>query len=88
MVASLAVAWWGYGDLYYVGQLLPALMAVYLLSAWLVYLRRSTHLLARNRPLGGTGPVLVLLWSALQLALLSTALYYLLGVGAGFRFES
>ncbi|NLG68097.1 MAG: hypothetical protein GX496_00810 [Firmicutes bacterium] len=28
------------------------------------------------------------LWSALQLALLSTALYYLLGVGAVFRFES
>jgi len=85
---SLAVAWWGYGHLYYMGTWLPAFMGVYVLSAWLIYLRRSTYLLARSRPPGGARTALVLLCSALQLALLSTALYYLLGVGAGFRFTS
>lgn len=105
VLVSLGVAWWGYGDLYYMGPLLPAFMALYALSAWLIYLRRATHLLAGRRARGepasgepghpGTSPespmsssstklVRALLWSALQLGLLSAALYHLLGIGARF----
>lgn len=145
---SYAVAWWGYGNLYYMGPLLPAFMVLYLLLAWFAYLRRSTSFLAgstrRRRPASGvlghheselardlpedktSGKELrelihlqeenglaspktnrelgesnadfpevrtsstsekligVLLWSALQLAILSTALYHLFGIGARF----
>ncbi|HHY34259.1 MAG TPA: hypothetical protein GX510_01265 [Firmicutes bacterium] len=145
---SYAIAWWGYGNLYYMGQLLPAFMVLYVLLAWFAYLRRSTSFLARStstrkpasevlghheselardlpedkvsgrelkeliysrdqngliipKAHAGTGDrepdppespvsnpsgklIAVLLWSAFQLAILSTALYHLLGIGAKF----
>ncbi len=41
-----AAASWGFQNLYYLAQLLPLFMALYLLLAWLLYLRRDSFLAA------------------------------------------
>ncbi len=133
---SYALARWGFGNLYYLAQLLPAFMALYLLLAWLVYLRKTGLLafdpkqkpsramgftesehaqdlpedrvsgeelilirdangLVRRRPLVEErretsksvleNPTAALVWSAIQIAALSTYLYHAYGIGARFH---
>jgi hypothetical protein len=148
VLTSYTVAWRGYHNLYYMGQLLPAFMVLYVLLAWFAYLRGFTSFLARDNSRGKPSTALlghhhpdrgcefpgdksrgrelkevillqeanslaaredgrqyndtggdleksrapsyyrklisVLLWSALQLAILATALYHLFGIGARF----
>jgi hypothetical protein len=88
-LASLAVTVRGFHNLYYLAVMLPVFMAVYLLLAWLIYLRRTAFLLhtgpraleqRSEAPLRGV--IAALLWSACQLALLATILYRSLGLGA------
>lgn len=43
---SGAIASWGFRNLYYLAQLLPLFMALYLLLAWLLYLRRDSFLVS------------------------------------------
>lgn len=44
VLVSFAVAKWGFENMYYMGQFLPAFMFFYLLLAWFIYLRRTSFL--------------------------------------------
>lgn len=41
---SWAIALWGFGNLYYLGQLLPIFMTLYLLLAWIIHLKKTAFL--------------------------------------------
>lgn len=41
---SYSLAQWGFGNLYYLAQLLPTFMTLHVLSAWLLYLRKTGFL--------------------------------------------
>lgn len=123
-IASAAITFWGFKRTYYLAVMLPLFMALYILLAWLIYLKKTSfmgflsrtaetgtdlsedkisgaELLGRRDPTGllprrpnlpdnrleafVKNPIPALLWSACQLALLATALYRYLGVGASFH---
>mgnify|MGYP001292069454 CR=1 FL=1 len=91
-LAAYAASRWGLHRLYYLGVLLPSLAFLFLLVAWLLHLKDDGFFRAPKRagkeeaPLGPFAPrgglVPVLLVAAAELALLATALYAFIGVGA------
>jgi Na+/H+-dicarboxylate symporter len=92
VLVSFAVAKWGFENMYYMGQFLPAFMFFYLLLAWFIYLRRTSFLawnLHEGKPVDPLGHyeghmAWILLWSACQIGVLATILYHWLGIGAVF----
>lgn len=139
-VVSFAIAHWGFGNLYYLAQLLPVFMTLCVLLAWLLYLRKTGFLAlnpnSKNKPAQTTmghfesaetkdlpedkvsgaelilvrdenglvrrrprdpgpikespksvleNPIPVLLWSAVQIAVLSVFLYEVYGIGSKFH---
>lgn len=134
---SYSLAKWGFGNLYYLAQLLPTFMTLHVLVAWLLHLRKTGFLAAspKSRPpqvlghyespntkdlpedkVSGAELILVrdenglvarrpmdpspkrdgawsfqknliptLLWSALQIAILSIFLYRFYGIGSKFH---
>lgn len=44
VLVSFAIGRWGFNNMYYMAQLLPAFMMFYVLLAWLIYLRNTSFL--------------------------------------------
>lgn len=79
---SFLLARFGFQRDYYLGILLPLGALLYLLLAWLIYLRDEG--LGRHREAGKGRLSPTLLWAALELAALASALYYFAGIGSSF----
>ncbi|MBS3951278.1 MAG: hypothetical protein KGZ53_11560 [Peptococcaceae bacterium] len=70
---------------YYLAQLLPLFMAIYMLLAWVIYLRQDNVMneaIPEERDPFGEDSLYTLLWSACLLAFLAAILYWFFQIGS------